>query len=110
MMTFYGYSIICIGNDLIHKITGLSNEGCNLVNIKNVHKLVETNLNTSFDGRNMNINTIQDNRVRFISKILGYKFNHVSRIDSVRVRFLHATYLMVVKGEKVNLCDIIQTQ
>ena len=41
-----GDSIICIDNDLIHKVTGLRNEGSNLVNIKNVCKLVETNINT----------------------------------------------------------------
>lgn len=55
-----GDSIICIDNDLIHKVTSLNNGGCNLVNIKNVRKIVETNLNTYFDGRNMKVNSIQD--------------------------------------------------
>ena len=43
-----------------------------------------------------------------ISKILGYKFNHGSRIDSVPVGFLHVAYL-AVKDEEVNLCDISRT-
>ena len=43
--------------------------------------MVETNLNMRFDGRNMKVNTIQDEGVRLFSKILGYKFNHGSRID-----------------------------
>ena len=30
-----GDSIICIDNDLIHKVTGLSNVGSNPMNIKN---------------------------------------------------------------------------
>ena len=101
-----GDSIICIDNDLIHKVTGLSNQGNNLVNTKNVHKLVEANLNTYFDGRNMKVNSIQDDGVRLICKILGYKYNHGSRIDSIPIGFLHATYL-AVRGEEVNMCDII---
>ena len=102
-----GDSIIFIENDLIHKVKGLSNEGSNLVNIKNVCKIVEANINTYFDDRNMKVNTIQDDGVRLISKILGYKFNHGSRIDLVLVIFFHATYVMTVKGEKFNICDII---
>ena len=103
-LLWLGESIICIDNDLIHKVAGLSNERCNPININNVHKIVETNLNTCFDGRNMKVNTIQDDGVRLISKILGYKFNHGSRIDLVPVGFLHVVY-MIVKGEEVNLCD-----
>ena len=76
------------------------------MNIKNTHKIVEKNLNTCFDGRNMKVSNIKDDGVRLISKILGYKFNHGSRIDSVPTRFFHVAYL-VVKGKDVNLCDII---
>ena len=66
-LLWLGDSLICIDNELIHKGTSLSNEGCNLVNIKNVHNIVETNLNTRFDGRNMKINTIKDDEVRLLS-------------------------------------------
>ena len=104
-----GDSIICIDNDLIHKVIGLSNQGSNPVNIKNVHKLVEENLNTYFDGRNMKVNLIQDDGVRLICKILGYKYNHGPIIDSIPTGFLHAGYL-VVRGEEVNMCDIVKTQ
>ena len=86
-----GNSIICIDNDLIHKVAGLSNKGSNLVNIKNVHKIVEENINTYFHGRNMKFNTIQDDGVRLICKILRYNYNHGSRIDSIHVGFLHTT-------------------
>ena len=50
----------------------------------------------------MKVNSIQDDGVRLICKILGYKYNHGSRIDSISVGFLHATYL-VVRGEEVNM-------
>ena len=63
--------MVCIDNDLIHKVTGLPNKGSNPVNSRHAHKLVETNLNTYFDRKNMKVNTIQDEGVRFISKILG---------------------------------------
>ena len=100
---------VCISNDLIHRVTSLSNEGCNTINIKNVRKMVETNLNTRFDGRNMKVNTIRDEGVILLSKILGYKFNHGSRVESVLARFIHVAYVMEIKGEKVSLYDIIQT-
>ena len=108
-LLWMGDYIISIDNDLIHKVIGLGNQGNNLVNIRYVHKLVETNLNTYFDGRNMKVNLIQDDGVGLICNILGYKYNHGSRIDSIPAGFLHATYL-VVKGEEVNTCDIVRTQ
>ena len=64
-LLWMGDSIICIDNDLIHKVTGLSNQGSNPKNIKSVHKLVAKNLNTYLDGRNMKVNSIQDDGVRF---------------------------------------------
>ena len=72
--------------------------------------MVETNLNTRFDGRNMKVNSIQDKGVKLLSKRLGYKFNHGSRVNSVPIGFLHAAYVMVVQGRKVNLCEIIRLQ
>ena len=106
-LLWLGDSHICIDNDLIHKVTSLSNERCNPMSIKNVCRMIEKNLNTRFDGRNMKVNTIQDAGVRLLRKILGYKFNHGSRLDLVLEKFLHVAYVMVVKGEKFYLCDII---
>ena len=57
----------------------------------------------------MKVNTIQDEGVRVISKILGYKCNSSSRVDSVPVRFIHMAYV-AVNGEEVNLCEIVHTQ
>ena len=58
----------------------LSNEGCNHVNKKNVKKIVETNLKTKFNGRNMKVEPIQNKGVKLLTKILGYKLNHGSRL------------------------------
>lgn len=88
----------------------MSNEGCNPINEKNVRNMVETNLNTRFYGRNMKVDSIQDKRVKLLSKILGYKFNHGSRVNSVPTRFLHGAYVMVLEGRKFNLCEIIKLQ
>ena len=55
----------------------------------------------------MKVSSIQDDGSRLLSEILGYKFNNECRIDSVLARFLHAAYVMAMKGEKVNLYDII---
>ena len=44
-----------------------------------------------------------------MSKILGYKFNHSSRVDSVLAGFIHTTYV-AVHEEEVNLCEIVHTQ
>lgn len=72
--------------------------------------MVETNLNTRFDGRNMKVDTIQDKGVKLLSKILRYKFIHGSRVNSMPTGFLHIAYVMVVMGRKVNLCEIIILQ
>ena len=58
--------------------------------------MVGTNMFTRFDRRNMKVDTIQDRGVKLLRKILGYKFNHGSRIHSVLVGFLHVAYVMVV--------------
>ena len=52
-MFWVGDIPIMIDNDMIHKLTSLSNERCNPVNEKNVKILVDTNLKTKFDGGNM---------------------------------------------------------
>ena len=105
-LLWLGELVVCIDNNLIHKVTGLPNKGSNLDNTRHARKLVEKNLNTYFDGRNMKVNTIQDESVRVISKILGYKFNSSSRVDLVPVRFIHMAYV-AVNDEEVNLCEIV---
>ena len=47
--------------------------------------------------------------MRVINKILGYKFNHSSRVDLVPASFIHTTYVAVHGGE-VNLCEIVHTK
>ena len=57
-LLWLGDSVVCIDNDLIHKVTGLHNKGSNPVNTRHARKIVEANLNTYFDGRNMKVNSI----------------------------------------------------
>lgn len=109
-MFWIGDAQVAIDNDLIHKVIGLSNEGHNPINYRNVRKLVETNLFTRFDGRNIKVDTIQDKGVKVLTKILGYKFNHGSRVNSVPTRFFRVASVMVVERRKVNLCEIIKLQ
>ena len=74
---------IVIDNDLIHKVIGLSNEGCNPMNVMNVRKIIEINLYTKFDERNMKVDMILDKGVKVLRKIIGYKLNHSSRVKSM---------------------------
>ena len=57
-LLWLGESVVCIDDDLIHKVIGLPNKGSNSMNVRHAHKLVEENLNTHFDGQNMKDNTI----------------------------------------------------
>ena len=49
-LLWLGHSVVCIDDDLIHKVIGFPNKGSNPVNTRHARKLVETNLNTYFDG------------------------------------------------------------
>ena len=51
-------SIVCIDDESIHKVIGFPNKGSNSVNTQHAHKLVEANLNSYFNGKNMKVNTI----------------------------------------------------
>ena len=42
--------VVCIDDDLIHKVIGLPNKGSNPMNTWHAHKLIEANLNSYFDG------------------------------------------------------------
>ena len=57
-LLWLGDSVVCIDDDLIHKVIGLPNKGSNPINTRHGCKLVEKNLNTYFDGRNMKVSTI----------------------------------------------------
>ena len=102
---------IVIDNDVPHnQVTRLSNEGFNLVNDKNIRKIVETNLKTKFDGRNMRVDLIENAKVGFFRKIIGYKNNHSSRVNFVLTRSLHLAYVMAIENKNMNMCEIIKVQ
>ena len=47
--------------------------------------------------------------MRVISKILGYKFNNSSSVNSILIGFIHIAYV-IVNDKEVNLCEIVCTQ
>lgn len=97
-----------IDNDMIHKLTRLINKGTNPVNENNVKTLVEINTKSVSYGRNMKLDKINLIDVRFISKIIGYKINYSSRVNSILPRFIHVAYMMILGNEKVNICKIFR--
>ena len=58
-MFWVGDFLAMIENDMIHRLTSLCNEGRNPINEKNVKKMVEINVKTKLDGRNMRIDLIK---------------------------------------------------
>ena len=48
-LLWLGDSVVCIDDDLIHKVIGLPNKVSNPVITRHARKLVETNLDTYFD-------------------------------------------------------------
>ena len=60
------------------------------------------------DGRNMKIDKFKQVDLRLILKIIGYKVNYNTRLNYVLTRFIHATYMMTVEKENINMCDILR--
>ena len=58
----------------------------------------------------MTITDIRQQNVRLISKILGYKMHYSSRVNSVSVGIIHATYKTVKDNEHHDICEIIRVQ
>lgn len=65
-----------LDTDIIHKLTVLSNEDSNPINVNNLMKLVESNMKKMFDVRNMKLNMIKETNVRLIRKINGYNMKY----------------------------------
>lgn len=74
---------VVIENEMIHKLTSLRNEGSNPIHTKNVKKVVESNLKIKSDGRNMKVDMIEQVDIRLVRKIIGYKMNYSSRLNSI---------------------------
>lgn len=51
----------------------------------------------------MRIDLIKEDNVRTISKIIGYKMNHSSRLNFVPTGFIHVAYLMTIEKEHTNM-------
>ena len=90
-MLWVGHIPVMIDNDMIHKLTSLSNEGSNPNNEKSIKKLVETNIELVSYGRNMKLDQVKKIDVRIIRKIIGYKINY---------RGLIRAYYMMTIGKR----------
>ena len=55
-----GDTLVQIDNEIIHKVIGLFNEGCNPMNEKNVKKFFEENMKIKSDGSISRIWQIND--------------------------------------------------
>lgn len=107
-MFWVGDTLVLIGNDIIHRLTSLCNEGCNLVSEKNVKRFIEKNLKSKSDGRNMKIDLINKFDVSMASKVIRYKMNYNSKVNLVPIGFIHVSYPITTKRQKVNMCEILK--
>lgn len=93
---------------MIPKPARLSNDGSNPANVDTFKKLAKKNLKTIFDGRNMKLDMIKEVDIRLVSKVIGYKMSYSSSLNSVPTIFIHATYMIIAKKEKVNICEVLK--
>lgn len=99
-----------ITRDLIHEMTGLSKKGVVIPAGKDVRKLVEQACKSRSDRRGMTIESIKEKDIKLISMILGYRFQHTRRVNSVSAATILATIRLVRENGEFNLCEILRTQ
>lgn len=107
-MFWVGEIPIMIKNDMIHKLTIIINEYSNPMNVKNVKRLVETNLKSVSNGRNMKLDKVEEIDVKLINKIIRCKMNYSFRVNSIPIELINTTYIMTTRREKVNMCEILR--
>ena len=84
-------SVIDILANLIHEVTGLSKQGSVPIGEKMVNKKVESYTKVVYNGKAMVINTIKQDDVRFLSRIIAYSICASSKINELLVGFIYAT-------------------
>ena len=58
----------------------------------------------------MVINTIKQDDVKFLSRIIAYSICASSKIDELLARFIYVAYKICVEKEQVNLSEIPRMQ
>lgn len=96
-----------ITNDLIHEMTGLSRTSTILPMGKDVRKMVELTCKSRSDTCGMTIEPIEQEDIKLMSMILGYRFHHTSKVNSVSMGTILAAIRLVKEDEEFNLCEIL---
>lgn len=103
-------NVIDIFADLIHEVTSRSKQGSVPIGEKMVKKKVESYSKAMYNGKAMVINTIKQDDVRLLSRIIAYSICVRSKIDELSTKFIYATYKICVEKEQVNLSEILRMQ
>lgn len=91
-------------------MTGLSKKGTILPTGKDVRKFVEKTCKSRSDRSEMNIEPIEENDIKLMSMILGYRFQHTNRVNSVSAATILAVISLVRVNGEFNLCNILRAQ
>ena len=89
-------NVVDISIDLIHEVTSLSKQGSVPIGEKLVKKKVESYTKAVYNGKAMVINTIKQDDVIFLSRIISYSICASSKIDKFFVGFFYAAYKLCV--------------
>lgn len=57
----------------------------------------------------MTIEPIEEKDIKLMSMILGYKFQHTNRVNSVSTAIILASIRIVKENGEFNLCEILLT-
>ena len=63
-----------------------------------------------YNGKAMVINTIKQDDIRFLSRIIAYSVCASQRIDELLAGFIYVAYKICVEQEQVNLSEILRMQ
>lgn len=102
-----GDVLVRITRDLIHLMIGFSRIGVILPVGKDVIKMVEQVCKSRSDKCGMTFEPIEKLEIKLISMILGYKFHHTNRVNSVSVGTILAAIHLVQEDGEFNLCEIL---
>ena len=73
-------------------------------------KKVESYTKAIYNGKAMVIDTIKQEDVRFLSRIIAYSICPNSKIDELSVEFIYTAYKICVDKEQINLSEILRMQ
>ena len=94
--------------DLIHEVTSLCEQGSVPIGEKLVKKKVVSYTKAIYNGKAMVINTIEQDDVIFLCRIIAYSICASSKIDELSAGFIYASYKIFVEKEQVNLSEILR--